>query len=98
MLPFYVLLGDMRSYLLWCLYMWVFYIYLFLYFLVFYRCLSQGRLYHPVSKLMHNLKRGGYHKITDNKTVPKLYLQMLHTAVQTGPHLIGGNNMSIANV
>jgi hypothetical protein len=34
----------------------------------------------------------------DNKTVPKLYLQMLHVAVGTGPHLIGANSMTIVNV
>jgi hypothetical protein len=34
----------------------------------------------------------------DNKTVPKLYLQMLYAAVGTGPHLIGANNMTIVNI
>jgi hypothetical protein len=34
----------------------------------------------------------------DNKTVPKLYLQMLHAAVGTEPHLIGANSMAIVNL
>jgi hypothetical protein len=34
----------------------------------------------------------------DNKTVPKLYLQMLHAIVGTGPHLIDANNMAIVKV
>jgi hypothetical protein len=34
----------------------------------------------------------------DNKTVPKLYLQMLHAAVATGAHLIDADNMAILNI
>jgi hypothetical protein len=43
-------------------------------------------------------EEGGYHKIMDNKTVPKLCLQILHAAVGTGLHLIRANNMAIMNV
>jgi hypothetical protein len=54
--------------------------------------------YRPVSKINTQLKEGWYHKIMDYKTVPKLYLQMLHAAVGTGPHLIGANSMTIVNI
>jgi hypothetical protein len=53
--------------------------------------------YRPVSKINTQLKEGGCHKMMYNKTVLKLYLQMLHAAAGTEPHLIGANSMTIVN-